>query len=181
MKAALVVCLLLALAGATAAGGYALGHSRAPNSADAGSARSVAARSAQATALASATVDGRRSGLQAGLTEGRRAGEAEGAKRGRAAGLAAARAELATIRAAKAAAQARAAEAAAQAKAAQAAAQAQQTASNAPATGGCNVPLFAPGSCPTPAEIQRENQAESLCGGGTAAGREEAAKLGIQC
>ena len=59
MKAALVVCLLLALAGATATGGYALGHSRAPNSADAGSARSVAApRSAQATALASATATG---------------------------------------------------------------------------------------------------------------------------
>jgi hypothetical protein len=45
----------------------------------------------------------------------------------------------------------------------------------------CNAPLFAPGSCPTDAQVAYENQAENLCGSGTAAGREQAARLGIQC
>jgi hypothetical protein len=175
MKAALFTVLAVALV--AAGGGYALGHSSAPDGADAGQARTVSARTATAGAFAAAAADGRRTGLQAGEPVGHRAAAADGAQRGRTAGESAARARRAEIQAA----QAQAAQAAAQAQAARAAAQAQPTASNTPTTGGCNVPLFQSGYCPTPAEIQRENLAENLCGGGTAAGREEAAKLGIQC
>ena len=42
----------------------------------------------------------------------------------------------------------------------------------------CNVPLFVDGSCPTVGEIEAEQSAEGLCGGGH---YEEAARLGIDC
>jgi hypothetical protein len=45
----------------------------------------------------------------------------------------------------------------------------------------CGAPLFVSGYCPTDDEIARENSAESLCGPGTAEGKQQAAEQGIQC
>jgi hypothetical protein len=45
----------------------------------------------------------------------------------------------------------------------------------------CGAPLFVNGYCPTDEEIEREGDAEALCGPGTAKGRREAAERGIQC
>jgi len=98
------------------------------------------------------------------MKQGKRAGVAAGERRGNAVGGSDAEAELAA-----------AAEAEAEAAEAAALAETQERAAN------CGAPLFVDDYCPTDEEIARENSAESLCGPGTAAGREQAAELGIQC
>ena len=103
---------------------------------------------------------GRLAGRAQGARQGRRAGHG----RGRAAGAGAVERRQAAIAEAEAAERQRLAEAEAAERAA-----------------NCGAPLFVDGYCPTDEEIEREGNAESLCGPGTEEGRREAAALGIQC
>jgi colicin import membrane protein len=157
-----LVIVIASVAGiASAAGGYALGASTAPTEEDAISAKENARADAFDQSLADSRDAAHPRGLQAGQRAGGQAGEAAGTEAGAADGSDSASAELA------------AAEAAAAEQAA--AAEAQERAAN------CGAPLFPDDYCPTDEEIALENQAEALCGPGTAAGREQAAELGIQC
>ncbi len=107
-------------------------------------------------------------GKTEGLTQGRERGQREGKSEGRGAGETAAAEELAAVEEQQAAEAAEAEAVAAEAEAAERAA-------------NCGAPLFADDYCPTDEQIEQENTAESLCGPGTAAGRAEAAEMGIQC
>jgi hypothetical protein len=163
-RRALKVLLATSLVVVATGAGYFVGVTGAPDKDDAAQARSAAEDTARRGAYARAFGSARRRGEEEGSTAGRRHGQAAGRRSGEGAGAAAAQAELAS-----------AAEAEAQAAREAAVAEAQERAAN------CGSPLFLPGYCPTDAEVAQENQAEALCGPGTAEGRAEAARLGIQC
>lgn len=139
---------------------YTIGAGNAPDKADAltyrqagyrqayPAAKATAYRSSRATAL----VKGEHLGRVHGRTLGRRAGAAAGTKKRKA--VERARARRRELAAAARAEQADAAQRAAEEKAAN------ETGS----FGGCNVPLFVDGYCPSDAEIQQESEAESNAG-----------------
>lgn len=152
------------LAAILAVAGYAIGAARAPTDVEAALERAQAERrafvQAQQQASQKAKPIGYKAGRQAGERRGRRVGQARGER---------ARQKAAAQQKEQ---QAQAAEAERQQRIEQ---RVQERAEN------CNAPLFADGYCPTDEEIERESQAESLCGPATEAGRQEAARLGIQC
>jgi hypothetical protein len=166
MKLAGRIALIAAvpLIAASVAGGYLIGTSQAASTDDAAEAQERAHAEALADARTEARAAAHERGLEAGLKEGRDAGARVGTRRGKASGEAEAGSELAQTAEAQAAAAERAA-----------LEEVRERAAN------CEAPLFVEGYCPTDEEIARENQAESLCGPGTAEGRREAAALGIQC
>lgn len=152
---------VLALLLAAGISGYAIGTRDAATAEEAASAKSTAQATAFAASrresAASAMASGRKQGAEIGRTSGLSAGSSGGKAKG------------------KSDAEAEQAIQAAAAEEAAALAEAQERAAN------CGAPLFVDGYCPTDEEIARESAAESLCGGGTPEGREEAAALGIQC
>ena len=140
---------------------YTIGAGNAPDKADALTYRQAGYRqaypAAKATAYrssrAAALVKGEHLGRVRGRTLGRRAGTAAGTKKRKAVERARARKrELA-------AAAARAEQAAAAQRAAE-----EKAANETGSFGGCNVPLFVDGYCPSDAEIQQESEAESNAG-----------------
>ena len=148
----LLVASVLALV--LGVGGYALGAATAPTEDEAASARNNAQAEAFEEARSSAKDEALARGLRAGQKAGDRAGELGGSDAGQGAGSSSANAEVA---------------------AAAAAAEAAERAQN------CGAPLFPDSSCPTNEEIAQENQAEALCGPGSASGQEQAAAEGIDC
>ena len=155
---------LLLFAAALFGGGYALGEREAPTQIEAArderEARRAAYLAAYRRSSQAARREGFRAGRRAGLVRGSRVGRTRGARAGERAGQA------------QRAQQAQAAEAQRQ-QAIEA--RTQERAEN------CGAELFVEGYCPSDEEVQREEAAESLCGPGTAEGREEAARRGIQC
>ncbi len=160
-----------ALTGAAAVG-YQVGVKTTPAKSEISEARAAAARSAEESAFRSAHALGYDRGLEIGRETGLRSGTDAGSRDGKVE----AQKRLADVEAARQAETDRQAEVARQAEAAR-----QAAARPVPAPTGCHVPLFTDGACPTPEQIQRENDAEGLCGPGTEAGRAEAARRGIQC
>lgn len=164
MKRTLTLLVVLAVVAGISVGGYLVGHSRAPTGADAGGAKAntrVAAHelayrkafdTSRGVAYETGVKEGRDRGRRLGRKLGTRDGESEVARRTAALAEDAANSRLATIRN-----------------------RANERAKN------CGAPLFVDGYCPTDAEIEQENNAESLCGPGTVEGKREAARLGIQC
>jgi hypothetical protein len=164
LRTTLLGLVAIALVAAASTAGYLLGHSRTPDRSDAASARKLAFSTRAHRAEASTRRVARSKGIQAGLAEGRTSGKTAGERHGAGEGEAQAQAELAAQ-----------AEAAAEAERQAALEEVQERSAN------CGAPLFTNGYCPTDAEVEQENQAEALCGPGTAAGEAQAAKLGIQC
>lgn len=150
--------LAAVVVGVAAAGGYLLGSSDAPTVGDAtrelNRSYAQAMRSAYAPAFQSARVRGDKAGRE----KGGKIGSDEGSAAGSTTGGERAQAELDLIAAeqARLAAEAEAAERQA----------------------NCGHPLFIDGACPTDAEVQYEEDAETYCGGGD---YETAAALGIRC
>ncbi len=167
----IVVLGVAALTG-SAAVGYQVGVNGTPAKSEISQARAAAARSAEERSFQSAHALGYDRGLEIGRESGLRSGTDAGSRDGKVE----AQKRLVDVAAARQAEADRQAEAARQAESAR-----QAAARPAPAPTGCHVPLFTDGACPTPEQIQRENDAEGLCGGGTEAGRAEAARRGIQC
>lgn len=150
------LAVLLLVGGATA--GFLLGKSDAPTTAEANDSRQEAYRldfkASYSEAFATANEKGSLAGVKRGMSRGGKAGN----KAGDATGAEAAQTELDLIAAeqARLAAEAEAAERAA----------------------NCGHVLFVDGACPSDAEVQYEEDAESYCGGGD---YETAAALGIEC
>jgi len=153
MTSKIWIAMLTALGVACAVGGFIIGSASAPSRADAEHVRAEAYSDSFGEARTASFASSRARGFRSGRVSGQREGTSDGARRGSGVGAQDADEQL------LAAVRARAAERAA----------------------NCNAPLFVTGYCPTDAEVAQENQAESLCGPGTAAGREQAARLGIQC
>jgi hypothetical protein len=156
---AAAICLLLA-----AGAGTALGLTQRTTVEEASKASKVASQSAFASAEEQAEAEALTRGQEAGRRAGTKTGERSGERNGTADGEADVAAEQAAL-----------AEAGAAAEEAAALAERGERFRN------CGAPLFVDDYCPTDEEIERENAAESLCGPGTAEGREEAARLGITC
>lgn len=155
------------LAAASVSSGYWIGADAAPSELDASRVSAQAAKVAEEQAFRSAHAAAYDRGFEAGRESGRREGTEAGARDGQA------EAERVLAEAAAA----REAEEAARAEREAAASRARQRARPT----GCSVPLFVDGYCPTPEELQQENDAESLCGPGTEEGRAEARRRGITC
>jgi hypothetical protein len=153
-RTTVVVMVASVLAVLLGVGGYALGAATAATEDEAASVRNDAQAEAFEEARSSAKDEALARGLRAGQEAGDRAGELAGSDAGQGAGSSSANAEVA---------------------AAAAAAEAAERAQN------CGAPLFVTGYCPTDEEIAQENQAEALCGPGTASGHEQAAAQGIDC
>jgi len=147
--------------------GYWMGSDAAPSELDASRIRLQAATSAEAVTYRSAHATTYKRGVEVGREMGSQSGTEAGARDGKA-------------EADKVLAEAEATRAAEEAARAEREAAASRLRQQARPT-GCNVPLFSPGACPTPQEIQQENDAERLCGPGTEVGREEARRRGITC
>ncbi len=158
---------VLVLAAASVSGGYWLGADVAPSEVDASRVSAQAAKISEEQAFRSARATAYDRGLEKGRESGRRKGIEAGTRDGQA--------EAERILAEAAA--ARQAEEAARAEREAAANRARQRARPT----GCSVPLFVDGYCPTPEELEQENDAESLCGPGTEAGIAEARRRGIIC
>ena len=158
--------LVLGLVG-VGLGGYFVARDSRPSDAEAQSVRRVARVRARVASMTIAFAHSYERGQAHGMKLGRASGRRAGARAGRAA----AKSVLARRRA-QALARERALEAAARNAAAEELAQRRRN---------CGAPLFVDGYCPTDAEIQQENDAESLCGPGTAEGQAEAERRGIQC
>lgn len=134
-----VAALLLV---AFAVGGYVLGSSSTASDAEAANARISAFQNARSKAQANAFRRSSAKGSREGIDAGKRSAQKSGLARGTENGSAAVEAEFASI------------------AAAEAEAEAQERAEN------CGAPLFTEGYCPTDAEIEQENQAESEAGFG---------------
>ena len=161
MRAALAIAMTLALLAAVGGAAYAVGDEQAVTAEQAQNARVSAGKSAGARANAHALRSSRRRGVSEGLRQGQRRGQRSGRRAGRERGAA-----EADRRAAAAATQHQ---------------QDRQDAINArqqERARNCNAPLFVEGYCPTDAEVQAENETESLCGGGH---YDQARAKGIAC
>jgi hypothetical protein len=162
-----VAVLCLVVVSACSASGFYAARAVAPTAKE----LAVAGESARVSSRAAA----RRAAYSKAVSEGRRAGGREGRASGTRAGVRAGARNASAVVAARRrrAAEAAAASAAARERAARV--EINDRAAN------CGAALFVDGYCPTDAEVQTENDAESLCGPGTVAGREEAARKGISC
>lgn len=151
-----VLASVLMLTGAAA--GYMLGQANAPSVADADQHRRDAYGIAYKNSFREKLPKAERRGIAAGLKRGRKSGTRDGRASGSNRGVAAAQKQLDLIVAeqARLAAEAEAAERSA----------------------NCGHVLFVEGACPTDEEVQREEDAESYCGGGD---YETAEALGIEC
>ena len=152
------VGLAAAVLAAGGAVGFTVGKSKAPTTTDAsrdkGEAYGLAFKNAFETSFSKSL----KAGSKLGTKRGQKSGDVDGKKFGSARGGSAAQNELDLIAAeqARLAAEAEAAERAA----------------------NCGHVLFVDGACPSDAEVQYEEDAESYCGGGD---YETAAALGIEC
>lgn len=138
--------------------GFLAGSSKAPTDDDAVQERNEAFKTGFRTSFAVSFRDANERGTKAGLKRGSRQGNDDGTANGSSIGATKAQDELDLIAAqqARLAAEAEAAERAA----------------------NCGHVLFVDGACPTDAEVQYEEDAETYCGGGD---YETAAALGIEC
>ena len=143
MKNFPVVIMSVVVVAVFGVGGYLVGASGSSSTSEAENVEQKEFRHARAFAFAAARSRSRRVSFSVGVKRGKRMGQDEGTHAGAAAGNHDAHAELAAIEAAEA-------EAAAEAEEAEEA-----------RAEGCHVPLFVDGYCPTPAEIEQENQAEA--------------------
>ncbi len=166
--------LLTAAAVIVAAGGFSVGSAKHVSSEQADTAGERTRLAAFARSEQAAYARASASGEASGRVSGRRSGERSGERAGRVA----AKRVLRQRAAAAARRRERELEAERRAAAARAAAAAAETAER---TRNCGAPLFVEGYCPTDDEIAQENSAEALCGPGTAEGRAEALREGIQC
>ena len=154
---------MVALAGLGVAG-YALGQANTASKAEA----SEAQRRAFNIAFSAGEDQGRRIGVARGVAKGKREGRTAGRRAGARRGLAAGQTAAGQRRQQ-------------QAEAVEQQRQQQIDSNRKERESNCNAPLFADGYCPTDEEVEQESDAESLCGPGTAEGREKAARQGIDC
>ncbi len=102
MRAALLTFVAVAVIGACAAGGYAIGLAKAPDASDARAARHEAHQAGYAKAFGESRTTALAHGTRAGLRKGRTVGTADGSELGDSHGADAADAELAAQQAAAA-------------------------------------------------------------------------------
>lgn len=144
--------------------GLLLGDAKAPTAADGRATQRESAAEGERIAERAARKRAHTRGYRVGVSRGRQRGERSGGRRG---------IRVADRKQEVIAAQAQAAEQRRQQEAAEA--------EKAERAENCGAPLFVDGYCPTDEEIERESDAESLCGPGTEEGRNQAADKGIGC